>query len=162
MADSCRGTTKTATSEGRATRSTQSRESRTKSTWCLEGDYARVIAEFWADGPDSETPPGHWYTLLNEFILDGQAGQHRWRGQGPLIDDLQFDVKSYLALGGAMHDCAIAAWSAKGYYDYSRPVSAIRYMAEHGKVQTPTCPITTRRVCRSFRVGLRWWTTRIP
>jgi hypothetical protein len=22
-------------------------------------DYARVLAEFWADGPDSETPPGH-------------------------------------------------------------------------------------------------------
>lgn len=21
-------------------------------------DYARVLAEFWADGPDSETPPG--------------------------------------------------------------------------------------------------------
>ena len=104
------------------------------------GDYARVIAEFWADGPDSETPPGHWYTLLNEFILDGQAGQHRWRGQGPLIDDLQFDVKSYLTLGGAMHDCAIAAWSAKGYYDYSRPVSAIRYMAEHGQSSDPNLP----------------------
>ena len=24
------------------------------------GDWSRVIAEFWADGPDSETPPGHW------------------------------------------------------------------------------------------------------
>ena len=104
------------------------------------GDYARVIAEFWADGPDSETPPGHWYTLLNEFILDGQAGQHRWRGQGPIIPDLEFDVKSYLALGGAMHDCAIAAWSAKGYYDYSRPVSAIRYMAEHGQSSDPALP----------------------
>ena len=104
------------------------------------GDYARVIAEFWADGPDSETPPGHWYTLLNEFILDGQAGQHRWRGQGPVIPDLEFDVKSYLALGGAMHDCAIAAWSAKGYYDYSRPVSAIRYMAEHGQSSDPSLP----------------------
>ena len=29
------------------------------------GDYTRVLAEFWADGPDSETPPGHWFTLLN-------------------------------------------------------------------------------------------------
>ena len=104
------------------------------------GDYARVIAEFWADGPDSETPPGHWYTLLNEFILDGQAGQHRWRGQGPIIEDLEFDVKAYLALGGAMHDCAIAAWSAKGYYDYSRPVSGIRYMAEHGQSSDPDQP----------------------
>ena len=30
------------------------------------GDYARVLAEFWADGPDSETPPGHWFVILNE------------------------------------------------------------------------------------------------
>jgi len=28
------------------------------------GDYVRVLAEFWADGPDSETPPGHWFTIL--------------------------------------------------------------------------------------------------
>ncbi|NNF34678.1 MAG: hypothetical protein HKN68_11240, partial [Saprospiraceae bacterium] len=26
-------------------------------------DYARVVAEFWADGPDSETPTGHWFTI---------------------------------------------------------------------------------------------------
>ena len=39
-----------------------------------------------------------------------------------------------------MHDCAIAAWSAKGYYDYSRPVSAIRYMAEHGQSSDPSLP----------------------
>ena len=104
------------------------------------GDYGRVISEFWADGPDSETPPGHWFTLLNEFILDGQAGQHRWRGQGPIIDDLEFDVKSYLALGGAMHDCAISAWSVKGYYDYARPVSALRYMAERGQCSDPNLP----------------------
>ena len=104
------------------------------------GDYGRVIAEFWADGPDSETPPGHWYTLLNEFILIGNAGENRWRGQGPVIDDLEFCVKSYLALGGAMHDCAISAWSNKGYYDYIRPVSAIRYMAEKGQCTDPSLP----------------------
>ena len=97
------------------------------------GDYGRVIAEFWADGPDSETPPGHWFTLLNEFILVPQAGEHRWRGQGPVIEDEEFTVKSYLALAGAMHDCAIAAWSNNGRYDYIRPVSAIRYMAEKGQ-----------------------------
>ena len=97
------------------------------------GDYGRAIAEFWADGPDSETPPGHWFTLLNDFILVPQSGEHRWRGQGPVIEDEEFAVKSYLALAGAMHDCAIAAWSNKGCYDYIRPVSAIRYMAEKGQ-----------------------------
>ena len=30
------------------------------------GDYVRVLAEFWEDGPDSETPPGHWFVILNE------------------------------------------------------------------------------------------------
>src|SRR5262249_34948888 len=29
------------------------------------GDWARVLAEFWADGPDSETPPGHWNVIAN-------------------------------------------------------------------------------------------------
>jgi hypothetical protein len=26
------------------------------------GDFTRVLAEFWADGPSSETPPVHWFT----------------------------------------------------------------------------------------------------
>ena len=29
-----------------------------------------------------------------------------------------------MALGGAMHDSAIAAWGCKGWYDYLRPISA--------------------------------------
>ena len=32
----------------------------------LRGDFARVLAEFWADGPASETPPGHWNTIAND------------------------------------------------------------------------------------------------
>ncbi|MEL6824550.1 MAG: T9SS type A sorting domain-containing protein, partial [Calditrichota bacterium] len=40
-------------------------------------------------------------------------------------------------LGGAMHDCAITAWGIKGWYDYIRPVSAIRGMAEFGQSSDP-------------------------
>lgn len=96
------------------------------------GDYARVLAEFWADGPDSETPPGHWFTILN-YVNDHPDLEKRFRGEGPILDDLEWDVKSYFALGGAMHDAAITAWGVKGWYDYIRPVSAIRYMAEQGQ-----------------------------
>ncbi len=95
-------------------------------------DYARVLAEFWADGPDSETPPGHWFTILNT-VNDHPLLEKRWNGQGPVLSDLEWDVKTYFTLGGGMHDSAISAWSVKGYYDYSRPVSAIRYMAERGQ-----------------------------
>ncbi len=99
-------------------------------------DYARVLAEFWADGPDSETPPGHWYTILN-YVNDHPELEKRFEGQGPILDDLEWDVKAYLALGGAMHDCAIAAWGIKGYYDYPRPISTIRYMADQGQSSDP-------------------------
>ena len=36
-----------------------------------------------------------------------------------------------------MHDSAIAAWGIKGYYDYLRPVSAIRLMADLGQSSHP-------------------------
>eukprot|EP00904_Undaria_pinnatifida_P001920 jgi/Undpi1/11729/HiC_scaffold_37.g14024.m1 len=92
-------------------------------------DYARVLAEFWADGPDSETPPGHWFTIFN-YVSDHALTVKRIGGVGPLVNDLEWDVKGYLALGGAMHDSAISAWGAKGWYDYLRPISALRYMGD--------------------------------
>ena len=103
------------------------------------GDYTRVLAEFWADGPDSETPPGHWFTILN-YVSDHPELEKRFKGEGPEIDDLEWDVKSYLVLGGAMHDAAISAWGIKGWYDYIRPVSAIRYMADLGQSSDPDLP----------------------
>jgi hypothetical protein len=103
------------------------------------GDYYRVLAEFWADGPDSETPPGHWFTLLN-YVSDYPGFEKRFQGTGDVLDDLQWDVKTYLALGGAMHDSAIAAWSAKGWYDYIRPISAIRNMCDNGQSTDPNLP----------------------
>ena len=44
-------------------------------------DYARVLAEFWADGPDSETPPGHWYTIMN-YVSDHPLVEKKMNGQG--------------------------------------------------------------------------------
>ena len=96
------------------------------------GDYARVLAEFWADGPDSETPPGHWFTILN-YVNDHPDFVKRFRGEGEILDDLEWDVKAYFAMGGAVHDAAVAAWGAKGWYDYIRPISAIRFMADRGQ-----------------------------
>ena len=107
--------------------------------WVPRADYARVLAEFWADGPDSETPPGHWFTILN-YVNDHPALEKRFRGQGPVLDDLEWDVKTYFALGGAVHDAAIAAWGVKGWYDYVRPISAIRGMAARGQSLDPALP----------------------
>ncbi|AUC13861.1 hypothetical protein BTO06_01255 [Tenacibaculum sp. SZ-18] len=103
------------------------------------GDYGRVLAEFWADGPDSETPPGHWFTIMN-YVSDHPETVKQFNGQGIVLSDLEWDVKSYLALGGAMHDSAVTTWGIKGYYDFTRPISAIRYMAFKGQSTNPNLP----------------------
>lgn len=103
------------------------------------GDYTRVLAEFWADGPDSETPPGHWFVILNA-VSDHPEFEKRWAGEGDILGNLEWDIKSYFALGGTMHDAAIAAWGVKGWYDYIRPVSAIRAMADLGQSTDANLP----------------------
>ena len=95
-------------------------------------DYARVLAEFWADGPDSETPPGHWFTILN-YVSDHPQSKKTFGNNNTELPIIEWDVKSYLTLAGAMHDAAINTWGIKGYYDYIRPISAIRYMAAKGQ-----------------------------
>ncbi len=95
-------------------------------------DYARVLAEFWADGPSSETPPGHWFTILNH-VSDNPLLEKKFQGSGDLLSDLEWDVKTYVTLGSAMHDVAVSVWGVKCYYDYVRPISAIRYMGNLGQ-----------------------------
>ena len=102
-------------------------------------DYARVLAEFWADGPNSETPPGHWFTIMN-YVSDHPETVKKFGGQGAILSNLEWDIKSYLVLGGAMHDSAVNTWGIKGYYDYIRPISAIRYMASKGQSTDNTLP----------------------
>nr|MBX2844803.1 CRTAC1 family protein [Saprospiraceae bacterium] len=52
------------------------------------GDYTRVLAEFWADGPDSETPPGHWFTILNT-VNDHPDLTRQFNGQGEPLEPLE-------------------------------------------------------------------------
>jgi len=102
-------------------------------------DFGRVVAEFWADGPDSETPPGHWNTLANS-VTESPGFERRLGGAGEELDPLEWDVKLYLALNGAVHDAAIAAWGAKSYYDYVRPISMIRWMGGLGQSSDSSVP----------------------
>jgi hypothetical protein len=115
----------------------------------LRADFGRTLAEFWADGPDSETPPGHWNTVAND-VGDSLRPPNR----------LEWDVKLYFALNGAVHDAAVAAWGAKAHYDSARPISMIRYLGHRGEL--PLVPgLVERRggrtVVRSWRPGgVRW------
>ncbi len=75
----------------------------------------KVIAEYWADGPKSELPPGHW-AIFTAFVV----GRDRL--------DLDGSVKIFFAVANAISDAAIATWEAKRFYDYVRPVTAIRHL----------------------------------
>jgi hypothetical protein len=80
-----------------------------------ELDAARkLIVEYWADGPASELPPGHW-GLFAQFV--SQRDQHT-------IDQ---DVKMFFAMHNASFDAGIVAWHVKRKYDSVRPITAIRY-----------------------------------
>ena len=103
-----------------------------------KGDFSRVLAEFWADGPKSETPPGHWDALANTVSDD--LAEHRLWGEGPAVDRLEWDVKLYMTLNGAVHDAAVAAWGVKRKHLSSRPITLIRFKAGLGQSSDPSAP----------------------
>ena len=103
------------------------------------GDFGRVLAEVWADGPKSETPPGHWNVLANQAFAHPEFVR-RWRGAGPVLSSLEFDVRALLALNGAMHDAAIAAWEIKRGTLCARPITLIRSSAARGQSSDPAGP----------------------
>ncbi len=80
-------------------------------------DTSKVIAEYWADGPKSVTPPGHW-DLMSQFFL-AQYVSKKYN------HTLNNDVMLFFALTNAIFDASIACWECKRYYDSCRPVSAI-------------------------------------
>ena len=106
------------------------------------GDFSRVVAEMWADGPKSETPPGHWVKISHEVgdALEAAGQPLRAWGVGPEVDRLHWDVGLGLALSGATHDAAIAAWELKRESRGPRPISLVRYYAGKGQRSDPTVP----------------------
>jgi hypothetical protein len=86
-------------------------------------DKQKMIAEYWKDGPHSETPPGHW-ALLAQFV---SARDHHTLDQ---------DVKMFFALTNATFDASIVAWDAKRAFDSVRPATAICYLFHGQQIQS--------------------------
>lgn len=81
-------------------------------------DQQKMIAEYWADGPGSELPPGHW-NLFAQWVA--RRDRH---GSGTA--GLAKDTKLFFALTNAIFDSGIVAWDAKVAFDSVRPITAIR------------------------------------
>jgi hypothetical protein len=85
-------------------------------------DTAKAKVEYWADGPNTEFPPGH-------AAVFAQALSRKKK------NSLDTDAKLFFLIGNAMLDASIAAWHQKFFgtwpnttkkYDFVRPITAIR------------------------------------
>ena len=81
------------------------------------------IALFWADGPGTATPPGHWLEIALQLSAE--------RGL-----TLAENARLFALLGVAVADAAIIGWDAKYIYDFWRPVTGIRAASGDGNPHT--------------------------
>jgi membrane-associated phospholipid phosphatase len=82
-----------------------------------------AIAEYWADGGGTATPPGHW----NQIAIDqGLTRNH----------SLLENARMMAVLNMALADAGISSWDAKYYYDLWRPIDAIRKASTDGNNAT--------------------------
>jgi hypothetical protein len=90
-------------------------------------DQQKAMAQYWADGPKSETPPGHW-NLFAEFVS-------RRDGHGTGMAGIASDAKMFFALNNALLDASIVAWDNKVTFDSVRPITAVRYLFQGQQVR---------------------------
>ena len=107
-------------------------------------DQRKVIAEYWADGPRSVLPPGHWQ-IFGQFV--SQRDRHT----------LDQDVKMFFMLGNAVMDSGIACWECKRVFNTSRPFTAIRSLFAGQQIPSfggPAVGIQTWMARRGSRTSL--------
>ncbi|HEU5381777.1 MAG TPA: phosphoesterase [Ktedonobacteraceae bacterium] len=75
----------------------------------------KISAEYWANGPNQEQPPGHWI-LLAQFI--SQRARYT----------LDQNIKLFFILSNALLDTSIACWTIKRIYDSPYPLTVIHYL----------------------------------
>jgi hypothetical protein len=85
-------------------------------------DTQKVIAQYWEDGPGTETPPGHWF-LFAQWL--SRRDHHT----------LDVDAKVFFGLGNALLDASITAWDAKRQWDSVRPITAVRWLKRGQLIQ---------------------------
>jgi membrane-associated phospholipid phosphatase len=88
------------------------------------------IALFWAYGPGSATPPGHWNQIAQ--------GVARRRG-----DTVEQNARLFALLNLALADAAIVSWECKYAFDLWRPITAIQLADTDGNPLTHADPSWT-------------------
>jgi hypothetical protein len=93
-------------------------------------DEQKRIADYWADGAGTVTPPGHWNVIAIDLLHD--AGWSSLR-----------TARLFAVLNTAQADAFIACWDTKFTYWSIRPITAIRRLinpAWSSHITTPPFP----------------------
>jgi membrane-associated phospholipid phosphatase len=75
-------------------------------------DNQRKIANWWSDGFNTYTPPGHWNRFAKDFIIQYKLNPVR-------------SARTFAYMNMAIMDAGISCWDAKYYYHYPRPIQTI-------------------------------------
>ena len=78
-------------------------------------DRQKMIAEFWAGGPGSVTPPGFWFVFSYGICKSNNL-------------TMADEVKLYTMLGLGVFQSSICAWKLKRNHLQARPIQRIRYL----------------------------------
>ena len=81
------------------------------------------VAQFWAYGPGTATPPGHWNEIAQQVVPASRL-------------DLCDRARVYALLNLAMADAAVVAWECKYVYGLWRPITAIQLADQDGNPWT--------------------------
>jgi hypothetical protein len=76
-------------------------------------DKYKIIAEFWAGGPGTVTPPGMWIVFANIYLRSNNKN---------LYDEIKF----YTLLSHCVFQSSICAWKLKRNFIQARPIQLIR------------------------------------
>ena len=78
----------------------------------VDNDKPKLIAEHWADGPNTTATPGHWQSISLNIIRR-------------LCYDNEHALKLLFAVSAATYDAGLAAWQNKRLYNSVRPATYI-------------------------------------
>lgn len=76
-------------------------------------DEQKMLAEFWAGGPGTVTPPGMWFVFLDIVIRSNNI-------------KLVNEIKNYTILCSGLYQAGISAWRLKRDNMQARPIQKIR------------------------------------
>ncbi len=88
----------------------------------------RKVANWWSDGFNTTTPPGHWNKLASDYLIKYKSNPLR-------------SARTLAYMNMAIQDAGISCWDAKYYYHYPRPIETIPGFK--GILGTPNFPSYT-------------------